>query len=288
MVQSCSMARELLQEIRTKTSLHHQTHKAEKQGLLTNAQREAFLSESQNFFESVTREFSSEDQKRIFSALRLMTTLHIPQKERPDHTAYISHPLNVATALLENMQKKDADTIVAALLHDTVEDQGASLAKMWNIRNRRSQILSEREEALSEIQAQYGSRVRSIVEAVSNPNFNEEVREEVAKEGIIIEENSLEFKKRKVRHYQEHFLRIIHNKDAFLVKLADFSSNVLSIDDVADAKQRAKYIGKYGPLIPAVLTKLTDDSLNLKPEVRENLSRQFTQAWERMDQPILN
>lgn len=282
------MARESAQRVRTELSLRIQAGRAERQGLLSGDQKTAFLSQSHAFIESVSQQYTPDEQTRIFSAMRLMTKLHVPQEERPDHTSYISHPLSVAASLVENMQRKDADVVVAALLHDAVEDQGASLAKMWAIRTRRTQQLPEREAALAEVGAQYGARVRSIVSQVSNPDFDAEVRAQVQREALQIEEGSTEFKALKVRHYQEHFLGIIGDEDAFLVKLSDFASNALTIDDVDDARQRAKYIGKYGPLIPAVLTKLGDSSLNLKPEVRQDLTRQFTQAWERMGKPTLN
>jgi (p)ppGpp synthase/HD superfamily hydrolase len=58
-----------------------------------------------------------------------MVELHLEQAPRPDGTPYIEHPLAVASQILEAMAHKDPDVVVAALLHDAVEDQTARLAQ---------------------------------------------------------------------------------------------------------------------------------------------------------------
>ena len=58
-----------------------------------------------------------------------MVELHSNQAPRPDGTPYIEHPLAVASQVLEAMAQKDPDLVVAALLHDAVEDQTAKLVQ---------------------------------------------------------------------------------------------------------------------------------------------------------------
>ena len=59
------------------------------------------------------------DCKRIMAAFNLADKAHAPQK-RASGEPYILHPLAVAT-ILANLQI-DATTVIAALLHDVVED----------------------------------------------------------------------------------------------------------------------------------------------------------------------
>jgi GTP diphosphokinase / guanosine-3',5'-bis(diphosphate) 3'-diphosphatase len=64
------------------------------------------------------------DQERITKAYRFAMNCHQNQK-RASGDPYISHPVEVATMLAE--LRLDADSIIAGLLHDTVEDTHATL-----------------------------------------------------------------------------------------------------------------------------------------------------------------
>ena len=67
------------------------------------------------------------DAKLIEAAYRLAEEAHAPQK-REDGQPYIVHPLAVAGILAG--YRLDAATIATALLHDTVEDTGVTLAEL--------------------------------------------------------------------------------------------------------------------------------------------------------------
>lgn len=77
------------------------------------------------FRESVRKQFPDKsDQEQIFKALDYAKEKHAGQK-RLSGESYIIHPISVANILLEwNM---DRDSIIAGLLHDTVEDTDATL-----------------------------------------------------------------------------------------------------------------------------------------------------------------
>ena len=62
--------------------------------------------------------------KKITAAYEYAATMHSGQK-RESGEPYITHPIAVAQILVE--LGMDTDTICAALLHDVVEDTGASL-----------------------------------------------------------------------------------------------------------------------------------------------------------------
>ncbi|MBP9774012.1 MAG: HD domain-containing protein [Candidatus Peribacteraceae bacterium] len=76
------------------------------------------------------RRLSSDDRTRIHDAYKLGEQKHDGQKRRSGED-YFSHPVAVA-AILAEMQA-DPDTIVAALLHDTVEDTDLTLHEIRDL-----------------------------------------------------------------------------------------------------------------------------------------------------------
>lgn len=72
-------------------------------------------------------QFSGRDRRKIQAALNKAMELHGSQK-RISGEPYITHPLSVASILVD--MKMDTQTIMAALLHDTVEDTGYTLEEL--------------------------------------------------------------------------------------------------------------------------------------------------------------
>lgn len=62
-----------------------------------------------------------EDSMCIMFAYRIAKAAH-QQQERDDGVRYFEHPRGVALILIEEFNSSDPDMIIAALLHDTVED----------------------------------------------------------------------------------------------------------------------------------------------------------------------
>ena len=83
----------------------------------------------------------SYDTDRIRSAMELAISAHDGQF-RKSGEEYVCHPLHVACILVEIGM--DTDTVIAALLHDVVEDAGVTL---------------------DEVEARFGKRVRELVAA---------------------------------------------------------------------------------------------------------------------------
>jgi len=76
----------------------------------------------ENFSEQIST-YSEKDRERILEAATWADTLHLDQK-RASGDPYIVHPIGVAQSLIE--LKMDPDTIIAALLHDSLEDTSAT------------------------------------------------------------------------------------------------------------------------------------------------------------------
>ncbi|MEK7310836.1 MAG: HD domain-containing protein [Chloroflexota bacterium] len=84
----------------------------------------------------------------IDSALIFAARAHHGQMRKSTDVPYIVHPVGVMLVLLE-CGETDPELLTAALLHDTVEDTGATLA---------------------ELREMFGARVAAIVEGCSEPD----------------------------------------------------------------------------------------------------------------------
>src|ERR1044071_9612039 len=119
------------------------------------------------FNAELDQHFDDENRLRIDSALHLMLEVHADQADRVDGTPYVEHPLSVGATVLALQEEKDADIIIAALLHDSVEDQAAKLAKKAG---QYGSALADQDVALSYISSRFGQRVAKIVTALTNPD----------------------------------------------------------------------------------------------------------------------
>jgi len=155
---------------------------------------------------------------------------------------YLSHPLEVSNILVD--LKLDAATIVAGLLHDTVEDTDATVGQ---------------------IAEQFGPEVGAIVEGVTKiSKMNFESKEQAQAENI-----------RKMILAMADDIRVI------LVKLADRLHNISTLEFQKEYKQRAiaqETLGIYAPLanrlgLYRIKVQLENQSLRyLKPDVYAQIS----------------
>ncbi len=154
-----------------------------------------------NEFRSHIRHFTQEEQARIHAAFKLGEKMHAGQS-RKSGEPYFSHPVAVASMLVD--LGADVDTVVAALLHDTVEDTDLTLG---------------------EIDKQFDGSVRPLIEGVTKlsaeefadrPNLNEQVET-----------------LRKMFTLMESDIRIM------VIKLIDRLHNMQTVEFLPSDKQRA-------------------------------------------------
>ena len=198
--------------------------------------------EINQFKEAVETKFKGGDRERILSALELMLYLHCNQEDRLDGKPYIIHPLEVADDLVNKYEINDADLVVGALLHDSVEDQAD---KLLNIKPSDEDLEEANKEelqelAFAEIGNLYGERVENMVRGLTNPNFNKMMEELELKE----------IKKEKRELYKEHIEEAIKDPNVFVIKLSDFIRNAGNVPE--EEKKREHFIKKYGPVIKEV------------------------------------
>jgi (p)ppGpp synthase/HD superfamily hydrolase len=94
------------------------------------------------------------DKEPIFRALAFAEEKHEGQfRQNRIRSKYIIHPIRVARILIEEAGVRDADVLIAGLLHDTIEDCNVSR---------------------SEIGRLFGGRVAAVVASVSKNSFGSE------------------------------------------------------------------------------------------------------------------
>ncbi len=81
----------------------------------------------QSVLESAQAHYSETELLELDHAISVATAAHADQKRRSGDP-YITHPLHVASLLIE--WDMDMDTVIAGILHDTVEDTGMTLEQI--------------------------------------------------------------------------------------------------------------------------------------------------------------
>ncbi|MDD5403492.1 MAG: bifunctional (p)ppGpp synthetase/guanosine-3',5'-bis(diphosphate) 3'-pyrophosphohydrolase [Sulfuricella sp.] len=139
-----------------------------------------------------------EDIAQVEEAFRVAETAHRGQTRRSGE-AYISHPLAVATILAE--WRLDAQAIMAALLHDVVEDTPTT-----------SQEIGEK----------FGKQVAELVEGVSKLDKIEFQSEAHAQ----------------AENFRKMLLAMARDVRVILIKLADRLHNMRTLESMQPAKQQ--------------------------------------------------
>jgi len=201
--------------------------------------RENIISKMNSFIDN-EKSYSPEQKEqyrgKIEKAINLAIEIHKDQKPRPDGP-YVNHILRVANRIIEEYGIKDPELVMAALLHDSVEDQANKLASL--LPNDLT-MESDRAAALLFIRNEFGERVEKIVFKLSNP--------EREPEGSSAEERNI--------IYKEHVKEAIEDEDVLPIKLSDFSDNGLNLNSVSDSERRLKLSKKYLPVMEVFIERL--------------------------------
>ena len=165
-------------------------------GLLPGGRRTPGLKELLNNVETY---LPSEQVERIREAAEFGASAHKGQK-RLSGEPYIAHPV-AAAAILADL-RLDADTIIAAILHDVIEDTPTPKAQLA---------------------ARFGADVAELVDAVTKLD-------------------QIKFKNREeaqAESFRKMLLAMVRDLRVILVKLADRTHNMRTIDAMASQRRRA-------------------------------------------------
>src|SRR5438270_11856743 len=195
------------------------------------------------------------DQELVAKAYERAAAAHTGQ-QRLTGEDYVNHPLEVAAILAE--LKLDAPTIVAALLHDTVEDTPLTA---------------------QELGAEFGPEVARLVDGVTKLG-----RISLRSEQQVQAENI-----RKMLLAMAEDIRVV------LIKLADRLHNMRTIDPLPEVKRRKisrETLDIYAPLahrlgIWQVKWELEDLAFrNLEPDAYEDVAKRIARKRHEREQLV--
>lgn len=178
---------------------------------------------------------------------------------RGDHP-YSTHFLRVAVRIISShhMAIQDPDLIVAALLHDTVEDAAEFYASVIPL----PEEVSVQEHAFTVLTLLFNERVAGIIRAVTNPERPSNVSS--------IEE--------KHAFYQAHVRDVLTSEpEAGIIKLSDFIDNCLGLKYNEDPVRQQRLTTKYLPLIND-FRRFIDRSTLIPEERKTYLQDQLNRA----------
>jgi (p)ppGpp synthase/HD superfamily hydrolase len=198
-------------------------------------------------------------EEKLFEAFGLTNKLHHDQKPRPDGP-YLNHIFRVTNRIVEEYGIKDPELVIAALLHDSVEDQAKKLAELFAS----VETISEREKALLFVKNNFGERVSKIVSKLSNP--------EPETEGLSSDQKNYV--------YKEHVKEAIEDSDVLPIKLSDFSDNALNLKSVSDPVRRLKLSKKYLPVMEVFIERLKSAQNILSEEKIAEITSRLMSAIE--------
>lgn len=166
--------------------------------------------EAEEVFRVMSRRVSPEDLNRVKMAFELAREAHAPQR-RKSGEPYILHPIAVATIIAKEM-KLGANTVIAAFLHDVVEDT---------------------EYTIEDIEARFGEDVAFLVDTVTKKKY---------------EKSNLG---KQVDNYKQLLDSLDYDIRALMVKIADRLHNMRTLASMRMEKQM-KIAGEtdyfYAPL----------------------------------------
>ncbi|MEU8169899.1 HD domain-containing protein [Micromonospora sp. NPDC049004] len=194
--------------------------------------------------------FDDGERARLSAALDLAAELH--RDDRRVREPYLNHLLRVAIRLMHHYQVRDVDVIVAGLLHDAVEDHPAELAEGGG---------DPRAAALATLAARFGSRVATLVAAVTNPVYDPQ--------------------RDRNDQYREHLAVSLDREPwARVIKVSDFTDNGVGVIHTVGPKVVSS-ARKYRPLVPLFRDLIGRADTPLSPAVKAHIFGQMDLAEER-------
>jgi HD domain len=199
--------------------------------------------------------FPEAERGRLEEALELASRLHAGDRRQSE--PYINHPLRVAIRIMSYYGIRDPDVVIAALLHDAVEDHAAELAPAA----RRESSAARTRAALDALAQRFGPRVAELVGAVTNPEY-EPGRDRHAQ-------------------YREHVASSLDRSPwARVIKASDFTDNGAGLLYTTGPRV-PDLASKYAQLVPVLRELINRPDTPLDVRARQRVLDQLDRAEER-------
>lgn len=200
---------------------------------------------------------------------------HFDQSDRPGGSPYVEHVTSVAARVLSWAAAPSPELAAAALLHDALEDQEEWLAA------RGPATGDLRSRARHAIDGSFGPRVLGMIERLTNPDYGQ-----IACGEHGCTRDTPAFDAVKLSLYALHFVKVFtEDREAALIKLADFSDNALGLDGLRNRNPvaYARLVRKYGPCVAFLIHDLESliDSRDPLFPVRDTALAALRLAWTR-------
>lgn len=214
--------------------------------------------------DTVRRHRPDADLASIIQAYNLAAKAHEGQL-RASGEPYVTHPLEVAEIVAE--LRMDADTIIAAILHDVLEDTAVGA---------------------EQVQAQFGREVRDLVEGVTKLKLN--LPDEASENQRRRAEST-----RAAESLRKMLLAMAKDVRVMVIKLADRLHNMRTLDNLRPEKKTRianETLDVYAPLaarlgIWQVKWQLEDLSFKaLHPEEFKQISERVSKTRRQRDQEL--
>ena len=186
------------------------------------------------------------DLARLDEAIALAAFAHRAQRRRGradlPSTAYVEHPLRNAARVLRWGVTVES-IVIAALLHDTVEDHAVELAAAFGGPPAGDEGAA-RATVLAAYARRFGERTAALVAAMSNPLGPGGDDERAAHE-----------------RYRSHVVAAISDPQVAVCKLADLVDNALSLHHTregAEDPRTRRLARKYSPLLPVLKERIAE------------------------------
>lgn len=181
-------------------------------------------------------------------------------------THYVEHPLRLAVRLVR-WGCTEEDIIVAALLHDTVEDGSSEILEHYMNASPDAPVEEGRVAAISWLTETFGVRVGNIVASVTNPVYPTH---------LTREQRNVE--------YRMHVAEAIKNPDVFCVKFSDFVDNAVGLHHNGFNSMTKNLAQKYLPLIQVFTEGYQEvaEFLPLSPEGHHSIQQHLSTVGPRL------
>lgn len=200
------------------------------------------------------RRLPAADRHRVVDAAAWAWQLHANQRRTRE--PYVSHVLRVALRILCYYRVHDPDVLVAALMHDTVEDQPWATAGLPV-----GPGPPPRPQAFAALADRCSPRVAGLVQAVTNPPYRAGAD--------------------RVEQYLEHLVTALDDAPwARVIKLSDLTDNGTGVIHTAGSKVH-HLAGKYARAVPVMRDMLERRDTPLPPDVKDHIRGQLDLAHRR-------
>jgi (p)ppGpp synthase/HD superfamily hydrolase len=208
--------------------------------------RERFLLELETF--------PAGERTVLIEALSLASKLHAD--DRRVREPYLNHLLRVAIRIIRYYHVRDVDVLVAALLHDAVEDHPEELGMLAE-----GSPAELTDAAVAELARRFNPRVAELVRSVTNPEYDPD----------------------RDRHeqYRAHVAESLERDPwARVIKVSDFTDNGVGVIHTSPDKAHRSAI-KYRPLVPKLRELVGRPDTPLSMAAKDHILDQLDLAEER-------